>query len=126
MKYRLLYHILPVQLRDQLPMFRDALVSFAWTMRRLEGQVQSFEEAERMGILPGSRALYKEIIEECKRDLIKSLVLLSGCQPIANLIPTWHHFVHYAEYSETHGILRWLWMMAFERSAYYYVDCPSF
>merc|ERR1712124_172985 len=34
-KLRLLYHILPVQLRDQLPIFRDALVKFAWTMRQL-------------------------------------------------------------------------------------------
>ena len=114
-KHRLLYHILPVQLRDQIPIFRDALLAFAWTMRQLEGQVYSFEQATKKGILPGSRSLHKQRIDKLKADLAKSLVLLAGCQPIANLIPTWHHFLHYGEYTKTHGILRWLWMMAFER-----------
>jgi hypothetical protein len=42
-------------------------------------------------------------------------VLIEGAVPIGHLIPTWHHFVHYAEFTLTHGVLRWLWMMAFER-----------
>ena len=34
-KYRLLFFILPTQLRDQVPAFRDALLLFTWCIRRL-------------------------------------------------------------------------------------------
>ena len=114
-KYRLLYHVLPIQLRDQVPILRRALVLFAWAMRRYAGQVYSYEAAKAMGILPGSRVLVAARLKTIKGDLICAIVLLEGCVPIAYLIPTWHHFVHYPEYAETHGILRILWMMAFER-----------
>ena len=36
-KLRLLYYILPTQLRDQVPAVRHALYTFVWAMRRLEG-----------------------------------------------------------------------------------------
>ena len=55
-KYRLVLHILPTQLRDQLPRLRDAFFLFIYCMRRLMGQVSSYEEATTMlGILPGSK-----------------------------------------------------------------------
>jgi len=114
-KYRLLYYILPIQLRDQVPLIRRAIVLFAWAMRQYEGQVHSYEAAQGMGILPGSRVLVEVKIKSIRGQLIRALVLLEGCVPIAYLIPTWHHFVHYPEYTESHGILRILWMMAFER-----------
>ena len=114
-KLRLLYHVLPVQLRDQVPRLRNAIVLFAWTMRRLEGQVYCYDTYIAMGILPGSRVLRRGKIKILHKDMICALVLIEGCVPVAHLIPTWHHFVHYVEFTETHGVLRWLWMMAFER-----------
>ena len=114
-KFRLLLFVLPVQLRDQVPPLRDALTLFAWTLRRLDGQVYSYATATVMGILPGSHVLTRGQTKRLHKDLIRSLVLLEGCVPVGHLIPTWHHFVHYAEFTETHGVLRWLWMMAFER-----------
>ena len=114
-KLRLLYHVLPVQLRDQVPRLRDAIVLFAWTMRRLDGQVYCYEDAVRLGILPGSRVLVRCKIKGLHKDLICALVLIEGAVPIGHLTPTWHHFVHYCEFTQTHGILRWFWMMAFER-----------
>lgn len=114
-KIRLLYYILPTQLRDQLPAVRHALYVFVWAMRRLEGQVHSFEEANRLGVLPGSFVVNKVDVRKCHTDLIRGLVLLEGCLPLSQLNPAMHHFVHYAQYTLTHGSLRAFWMMAFER-----------
>ena len=36
-KYRVLLFLLPTQLRDQVPIVRDALLLFVWAMRRLMG-----------------------------------------------------------------------------------------
>ena len=36
-KLRLMYYILPTQIRDQVPPVRHALNTFVWAMRRLEG-----------------------------------------------------------------------------------------
>ena len=77
-----------MQLRDQVPALREALVLFAWAMRRYEGQVYSYETAKKLGILPGSRVLVAEKVKAIKGDMIRALVLLEGCVPIAVLIPT--------------------------------------
>lgn len=114
-KYRLLLFFLPVLIRDQVPRLREALLLLTWAMRRLEGQVHSYEKCEAMGVLPGSFALKKAEIDNIGADLLRGLVLLEGCIPISYLIPSMHHFVHFAEYTKTHGILRLYWMMAFER-----------
>ena len=129
-KYRLLFHVLPVQLRDQVPQLREAIVKFAWTMRRLDGQVYSYDAAIKLGILPGSRVLVRGEIKVLHKDMICALVMLEGSFPIGHLIPTWHHFVHYVEFTVTHGVLRWLWMMAFERFVcfflfYYCLSCTT-
>lgn len=115
-KYRLLLFFLPVLLRDQVPRLRKAVVLLASALRRLDGQVYSYERAKEIGILPGSRALKDDIIDSIHRDLVIALVLLEGSAPVGNLIPSTHHIVHYALYARTHGILRSYWMMAFERS----------
>ena len=117
-KYRLFLYFLPVLLRDQVPKVRGALLLLAWSLRRLEGQVYSYDAATKiMCILPGSTALDPSLIDEIHRDLVCALSLLEGCLPVSYLIPSMHHIVHYAEYAKTHGILRSYWMMAFERSA---------
>lgn len=41
-KFRLLYFILPIQLRDKVPAVSNALSQFVWAMRRLQGQVSIF------------------------------------------------------------------------------------
>ena len=114
----LLYYILPTQLRDKLPAVRIALHVFVWALRRLDGQVHCYDKAVDLGILPGSRVLDPEIVASANCDLIKGLVLLEGCLPISHLKPSMHHFVHYGEYTATHGLLRFYWMFFFERYNY--------
>ena len=114
-KVRLLYYILPAQLRDQIPAVRKALYTFVWAMRRLDGQVHSWQRAQEMGILPGSRTIDKTKIGKIHSDLIRGLCLLEGCVPISHLNPALHHFVHYAQYTRLLGLPRWYWMMSFER-----------
>ena len=115
-KYRLLFFILPTQLRDQVPRFRNALLLFAWSIRRLVGQVHCFEYATKvLGILPGSPAVIKRKIIGIHRDLVRSLSLFEGCIPIDHLKPAMHHYVHYGISTAKFTILTILWMMGFER-----------
>ena len=115
-KYRLLFFILLTQLRDQVPRFRNALLLFVWSIRRLMGQVHSFEYATKvLGVLPGSPTVVKALIMSIHRDLVRSLALFEGCTPIDHLKPVMHHFSHYAEFTGILTILIILWMMSFER-----------
>ena len=111
-KILLLYYMLPTQLRDQVPQLREAIFGFVWAMRRLEGQVHSYEDA---GILPGSKTVRRSTLQRIHSDLVRSLCLFEGCIPPKHLNPALHHFVHYAQYTESHGLLSKYWMMAFER-----------
>ena len=114
-KIRLLYYILPTQLRDQVPAVRLALNTFVWAMRKLLGQVHSFDEAVRMHILPGSRSVDKRGIPLLQRQVILGLILLTGCFPIGHINPGAHHFGHVGKFTFTHSLLIILWMMGFER-----------
>ena len=115
-KYRLLLlFVLPVLIRDVVPRLREAIVLLASALKRLDGQVFSYERAKSLGILPGSRGLKHAEVQSITNDLIRSLCLLEGCVPVTYLISIMHHFCHYGEYAKTHGILRTYWMMAFER-----------
>ena len=115
-KYRLLFFVLPTQLRDQVPRLRDALLLFTWSIRRLMGSVHSYDVATKvLGILPGSPVVIKAVIPSIQRDLAVAMALLEGCGPIDHIKPCFHHFEHYAEFTITHAILLILWMMAFER-----------
>ena len=107
--------MLPTQLRDKLPAVRTALLKIIWALRRLDGQVHSYDTAKYLGILPGSRSIRHDNIDQVTGDLIKGLVLLEGCLPISQLNQALHHLVHYGEYTKTHGLLRWFWMFFFER-----------
>ena len=112
----LLYFILATQLRDRLPALRTALFKVIWALRRLDGQVHSFEVAtKKLGTLPGSRTLDPRVIRQVHVDLINGLCLLEGCLPVSHLHPALHHIVHFAQYTLTHGCLRSMWMMYFER-----------
>ena len=95
---RLLYYVLPTQLRDVLPAAREALFVFLWAMRRLDGQVYSYNCAVDNNVLLGSRAVDKRHLKKIHEDLIKGLCLLEGATLISHLNPALHHFVHYAQY----------------------------
>lgn len=114
-KIVLFYYILATQLRDQLPRLRVALYLIIWALRRLEGQVYSHEAAMNLNVLPGSRVVDPKVIAQAHCDLILGLCLLEGCLPVSHLNPALHHIVHFAQYTRTHGCLRSLWMMYFER-----------
>lgn len=114
-KFRLLFFILCTNLRDQVPAFRNALLLFCWAMRRLLGQSYCYEAAVEMGILPGSRAVFKCLIKHFHRDLVRALALFEGCTPVDHAKPAWHRFEHAAEFTSTHGNLENMWMMCFER-----------
>ena len=114
-KITLMYYILPTQLRDQIPAVRIALHEFVWAMRRMIGQVHSYHTAKRLGLLPGSRSVRHDVVDSAQRDMLKALVLFEGCLPISHLNPAMHHFVHYGQYTKSHGCLRSYWMMSFER-----------
>ena len=114
-KVRLLYFILPTQLRDQLPAVRLGLSTFVWGMRRLLGQVHSFRRAKTIGILPGSRTVNKSRIPRRNKEVIRGLVLVTGSLPIGHIHPGGHHFSHVGDYTGTHGLLNLLWMLGFER-----------
>ena len=116
-KYRMLFFVMVTQLRDQVPALRNAIVQFVWGMRRLEGQVHSYEAARspQLNILPGSRTISKDQIREMDRDVKRGLVMVEGSTPIDHLNPGLHHFCHAGEYTQTHYSLRGLWMMCFER-----------
>ena len=114
-KFTLLYFILPNQLRDQVPEVRKALDTFVWAMRRLFGQVLSFENAVKFKILPGSRLIITRLIQRLSAEVLTGLSLLEGCLPVSHLNPALHHFVHVALYIHSHSDARILWMMGFER-----------
>ena len=116
-KFRLLYFILITQLRGKVKKIHAALLLFVWVMRRLDGQVHSFEKATSLGILPGSRSLAKDGFGGMQASMILSLALFEGAIPPSFLKPGVKHFVHYVGYSTTHALLRILWMMVFERCA---------
>ena len=111
----LLYYILPTQLRDHVPAVHKATNLFVWAIRRLDGQVHSYEMAVTLGIVPGSHTIDKRELRKIHSDLILGLSLLVGCLPESHLKPGVHHFVHYVQYTETHGCLRLYWMFYFER-----------
>ena len=120
-KFRLLYFILPTQLRGKVPMVHQALLKFVWGMRQLDGQVYSYEMATRtLHILPGSRAVRRDDVDDMQRAVLCGLCLFNGALPQSHLNPGMKHFVHYGTATKTHSILRILWMAAFERSIYYY------
>ena len=119
-KFRLLYFILPTQIRDKVPMLHVALLKFVWGMRQLDGQVHSYEMARTLHILPGARTVKRDDVGEMERALLCGLALLNGSLPPSQLNPGMKHFVHYGQATKTHSILRNLWMAGFERCVKYF------
>lgn len=114
-KLRLLLFMLVPQLRDVVPAVVHALNLFSWAVRRVLGQVHSYESAKRLNILPGSRTVDGRDTHLAQRDLILGLVLLEGSVPVSHLNPALHQFVHIVEFCRTHGLSDTMWMFGFER-----------
>ena len=87
--------MLLTQLRGMVPEVHRALLLFVWALRRLDGQLHSYEMAMLRGLLPGSRSLRTDILKDVKRDLLLGLVLIEGSFPKSHLKPGVKHFVHY-------------------------------
>lgn len=98
-----------------VPALREALNIFIWALRQLDGQVHCMKKACAQGSLPGSHTIDKRDLKRIAKELIRGLSLLEGALPISILNPGLHHFVHYALYTSTHGLLRIFWMFCFER-----------
>ncbi len=94
---------------------RKALLAITTALRRLNGQVYSYNTARKLRVRPGSFCVRHDEIQSIHALLILGLSLLEGCIPETYLKPSGHHFVHYAEMSRLFGVLRWYWMFVFER-----------
>ena len=114
-KIVLFLYVLSSQLRDKLPRLRTAIHMLTRALRKLDGQVHSYEDAVNQDILPGSRTVDPSEMAAIHRDIIIGLCLLEGSLPVKHLHPALHHIAHFAQYTLTHGCLRILWMMFFER-----------
>ena len=79
------------------------------------GQVHSWNMCRRLRVSPGSFCVDKDDVRACHVGITRGLVLFEGILPSSHLNPGMHHFVHYAQYTLTHGPLRSFWMMGFER-----------
>ena len=98
--------ILPTVLRGCVPAVYQALLTVAYALRRLEGQVVSAAEARRQGVLPGSRVINKRDLPGIHKDLVRGLVMMEGSLPFSNINPAMHHLVHYAVLTAKFGSLR--------------------
>ena len=116
-KIVLFLYVLATQLRDQVPRLRTALFLLVRALRKLDGQVHCYDDAVQKGILPGSRTVEPDELDDIHADIILGLCLLEGCLPVDHLNPGLGHVKHLAQYTSTHGLLRILWMMFFERYA---------
>ena len=114
-KYYILMVLLPTLLHGFVPAVHTAILMIVYALRRLNGQVVSQAEAVHLGVEPGSPVIKKTSIPHLREALIRGLVLLEGCLPVATINPNTHHLVHYAPQTQRVGILGWFAMWAFER-----------
>ena len=110
----LLAVLVPVT-RGYVPQFRAGLRKLIHGLKILEGQVYSVDEARELNLDPGSKSLKKSDIKRANKLIIKGLAMIEGSCAVCSLKPALHCLCHYALGTKAHGILRWLWMMAFER-----------
>ena len=97
---------LPTILRDLVPEVHRAIQKIVFALRRLDGLVISINEANRIGVLPGSHVLPKGIINSVTKDLILGVIMLEGCLPVSFLNTTLHHLLHFGNQTSENGCLR--------------------
>ena len=99
--------ILPTVLRGFVPALHQAILQLVYALRRLEGEVLSFNQARQVGVIPGSRVILKKAVPRLQKELLLGLVLLEGALPVSLLNPALHHLVHYATQTGKIGSLRY-------------------
>ena len=99
--------LLPTCLRGFVPALHQAILQLVYALRRLEGQVLSFNQAKHVGVMTGSRVILKKAVPLLHKELLRGLVLLEGAMPVSLLNPALHHLVHYATQTEKLGSLRY-------------------
>ena len=107
--------VLPTVLRGHVQALRRGLRLVVLGLRMLEGQVHSYNECIRLGVEPGSRTFDNRLIPKIRRLIVTGLAMVTGSVPPSSLIPCLHLLSHYAEHAALFGILKWYWMMCFER-----------
>ena len=107
--------ILVTCLRGCVPAVHLALLTLVYALRRLDGQVISKEEADTLGVRPGSQIVHKASLTQVHRDLILGLCMLEGSLPACHLNPLLHRVAHYAFQTAKFGRLALFAMYAFER-----------
>ena len=107
--------ILPTCLRGYVVAVHRGILEIAYSLRRLFGQTVSFEEAEKLGVEPGSPVVTKRSMPRVAKDLIGGLVLFEGSLPGCQLNPLLHRLVHYPPKTSRWGSLLRMAMWTFER-----------
>ena len=112
--------LLPTCLRGFVTALHQTILQLVYVLRRLEGQVLSFNQAKHVGVMPGSRVILKKAVPLLHKELLRGLVLFEGAMPVALLNPALHHLVHYATQTEKIGILRYFRFGLFFRPHLFY------
>lgn len=107
--------ILVPALRGYVPAFRTGLRKLILGLKILEGQTYSVDESRALNLDPGAKAIKKTEIDRAHKLIIQGMSMIEGSCPVCCLKPALHCLCHYAAGTETHGMLRLLWMMSFER-----------
>ena len=64
---------------------------------------------------PGSRCFDTNLVSKVRKLLVTGVAMVTGSVPPSTIVACLHLLCHYAEHAELFGILRWYWMMVFER-----------
>ena len=107
--------IMPTSMRGCGLPIRVAIRRLVHGLRILEGQSLSEQRALALRIEPGSRPLAKASVERARLLIAEGLSYLHGCVPPSTIPPASHCLLHYADAAGSHGVLKWYWLMAFER-----------
>ena len=129
--------LLPTVLQDYVPELREGIRKFVLGLKILEGRCLNARECVEHNVEIGSRPLFPGDLEKAETLIIEGLSMLegkyqytcaakdliyytiirphTGITPIESTPPVSHVFVHYPELAKLFGVLKWYWLMVFER-----------
>ena len=65
--------------------------------------------------MPGSRTFDKSMIPKIRQLIVTGVAMITGSVPPSTIVACLHLLIHYADHTQLFGILKWYWMMTFER-----------
>ena len=77
--------------------------------------MHSYNECKRLGVMPGSRTFDKSMIPKIRQLIVTGVAMITGSVPPSTIVACLHLLIHYADHTQLFGILKWYWMMTFER-----------